>query len=157
MQNGFGIYGGEKMKEILGNNLEQFFFVLDYPKEYGAVCTYKSNRYEVWLMDDEIFDMISDLSEEKFVKFAGEDAWWRSSNGSVLYSLDKGEVTINNQKMIGWIRKPWMKKYQSLSEYLCEFIGASTPQNVVACVMDLAKFNHLSMGELFKKYEPVED
>ena len=89
LQNGFNIQGGEKMKEILGNNLKQFFFVLDYPKEYGAICTYKSNRYEVWLMDDEIFDMISDISEEKFVKFAGEDAWWRSSNGSVLYSLDK--------------------------------------------------------------------
>ena len=64
LQNGFSIYGGEKMKEILGNNLEQFFFVLDYPKEYVAICTYKSNRYEVWLMDDEIFDMISDMSEE---------------------------------------------------------------------------------------------
>ena len=151
------------MKEILGNNLEKFFFVLDYPKEYVAICIYKSNRYEVWLMDDEIFDMIADMSEEKFVKFAGEDAWWRSSNGSVLYSLDKGEVTINNQKMIGWIRKPWNEEiskdinYQSLSEYLCEFIGASMPRNVVACAMDLAKFNHLTMGELFKKYEPVED
>lgn len=151
------------MKEILGNNLKQFFFVLDYPKEYGAICTYKSNRYEVWLMDDEIFDMIADMSEEKFMKIAGEDAWWRSSNGSVLYSLDKGEVTINNQKMIGWIRKPWDEEiskninYQSLLEYLCEFIGASMPHNVVACVMDLAKFNHLTIGELFKKYEPVED
>lgn len=50
-----------------------------------------------------------------------------------------------------------MKKYQSLSEYLCEFIGASTPHNVVSCAMDLAKFNYLTMGELFKKYEPVED
>lgn len=151
------------MKEILGNNLEQFFFVLDYPKEYGAVCTYKSNRYEVWLMDDEIFNMISNMSEEDFVKFAGEDAWWRSSSGSVLYSLDKGEVTINNHKMIGWIRKPWDEeistdiKYSSLTEYLCEFIGASTPHNVVACAMDLAKFNYLIMGGLFKKYEPVED
>ena len=41
------------MKEILGNNLEQFFFVLldllDYQKECGAICTYKSNRYEVWM------------------------------------------------------------------------------------------------------------
>lgn len=86
------------------------------------------------------------------MKFAGEDAWWRSSNGSVLYSLDKGEVTINNQKMIGWIRKPLNEeiskdiKYQSLSEYLCEFIGASTPHNVVACAMDLVKFNYLTMG-----------
>ena len=114
------------MKEILGNNLEQFFFVLDYPKEYGAICTYKSNKYEVWLMDDEIFNMIADISEEEFIKFAGEDAWWRSSNGSVLYSLDKGEITINNQRMIGWIRKPWNEEiskdinYQSLSEYLSE-------------------------------------
>ena len=98
------------MKEILGNNLEQFFFVLldllDYQKECGAICTYKSNRYEVWLMYDETFNRISDMSEEEFVKFAGEDAWWRSSNGSVLYSLDKGEITINHKKMIGWIRKP---------------------------------------------------
>lgn len=150
------------MKEILGNNLKQFFSVLDNPKEYGAICTYKSNRYEVWLMDDEIFDMISDMSEEKFVKFAGEDAWWRSSNGSVLYSLDKGEVTINNQKMIGWIRKPLDEEiskdinYQSLTEYLCEFIVASMPRSVVACAIDLEKFNHLTMGELFEKYEPVE-
>lgn len=151
------------MKEILGNNLKRFFFVLDYPKEYGSICTYKSNRYEVWLMEDEIFDMIADISEEKFVKLASEDAWWRSSNGSVLDLLDEGEVTINNQKMIGWIRKPWGKEiskdinYQSLSEYLCEFIGASMPHNVVACAMDLSKFNHLTMGGLFKKYEPVKD
>ena len=146
------------MKEILGNNLKQFFSVLEYPKEYGAICTYKSNRYEVWLVDDEIFDMIADISEEKFVKFSGEDAWWRSSNGSVLYSLDKGEVTINNQKMIGWIRKPWDEEIsKDITEYLCEFIGASMPHNVVACAMDLSKFNHLTMGGLFKKYEPVED
>lgn len=155
------------MKEILGNNLEQFFFVLldllDYQKECGAVCTYKSNRYEVWLMYDETFNRISDMSEEEFVKFAGEDAWWRSSNGSVLYSLDKGEITINHKKMIGWIRKPGDEEistdieYSSLTEYLCEFIGASTPHNVVACAMDLGKFNHLTMGRLFKKYEPVED
>lgn len=151
------------MKEILGNNLEELFFILNYSKEYVAICTYKSNRYEVWLMDDEIFNMISEMTEEELVKLAGEDAWWRSSNGSVLYSLDKGEITINNQKMIGWIIKPWDEEiskdihYQSLSEYLCEFIGASIPHNVVACAMDLAKFNHLTMGNLFEKYEPMED
>ena len=151
------------MKEILGNNLEQFFFVLDYPKEYGAVCTYKSNRYEVWLMDDEVFDMISDMSNEKFVKLAGEDAWWRSSTGSVLYSLDKGEVLINNRKMIAWIENTGEerisedKEFDSLSEYLCCFVGVSMPRNVVACAMDLAKFNNMTMGQLFSKYEPVED
>lgn len=151
------------MKEILGNYLDEFFFVLDYPKECVVARTYKSKKYEVWSIPDEVFDMISDMSNEKFVKLAGEDAWWRSSTGSVLYSLDKGEVTINNQKMIGWIRKPWDEEiskdinYQSLSEYLCEFVGVSMPRNVVACAMDLAKFNNMTMGQLFSKYEPVED
>lgn len=151
------------MKEILGNYLDEFFFALDYSKECVVARTYKSDRYEVWSMPDEVFDIISDMSNEKFVKLAGEDAWWRSSTGSVLYSLDKGEVTINNQKMIGWIRKPWDEEiskdinYKSLSEYLCEFIGASMPRNVVACAMDLAKFNNMTMGQLFSKYEPVED
>ena len=151
------------MKEILGNNLKQVFFILDNQDEEIPVCTFRNNRYEVWEVPDKLFEDISNMSEEDFEKFAGEDAWWRSSNGSVLYSLDKGEITINNQKMIGWIKKPWNEeistdiKYSSLTEYLCEFIGASTPLNVVACAMDLAKFNHLIMGELFKKYEPVED
>nr|DAZ45249.1 MAG TPA: hypothetical protein [Caudoviricetes sp.] len=151
------------MKEILGNNLKQVFFILDNQDEEIPVCTFRNNRYEVWEVPDKLFEDISNMSEEDFEKFAGEDAWWRSSNGSVLYSLDKGEITINNQKMIGWIKKPWNEeistdiKYSSLTEYLCEFIGASTPLNVVACAMDLAKFNHLIMGGLFKKYEPVED
>lgn len=151
------------MKEILGNNLKQLFFILDNQDEEIPVCTFRNNRYEVWEVPDKLFEDISNMSEEDFVKFAGEDAWWRSSNGSVLYSLDKGEITINNQKMIGWIRKPWDEEiskdinYQSLSEYLCEFIGASMPRSVVACAIDLAKFNHLTIGELFKKYEPVED
>ena len=151
------------MKEILGNNLKQLFFILDNQDEEIPVCTFRNNRYEVWEVPDKLFEDISNMSEEDFEKFAGEDAWWRSSNGSVLYSLDKGEITINNQKMIGWIKKPWDEEiskdinYKSLSEYLCEFIGASTPHNVVAFAKDLVKFNHLSMGELFKKYEPVED
>ena len=151
------------MKEILGNNLEQFFFALDCPKEYVMARTYKSDRYEVWSIPDEVFDIISDMSDEKFVKLAGEDAWWRSSKGSVLHTFDKGEVTINNNKMIAWIentaeeRISEDKEFDSLSEYLCCFVGASMPRNVVACAMDLAKFNNMTMGQLFSKYEPVED
>lgn len=114
-------------------------------------------------MPDEVFDIISDMSNEKFVKLAGEDAWWRSSTGSVLYSLDKGEVLINNRKMIAWIENTGEerisedKEFDSLSEYLCCFVGVSMPCNVVACAMDLAKFNNMTMGQLFSKYEPVED
>lgn len=151
------------MKEILGNNLDEFFFSLDYSKECVVARTYKSDRYEVWSMPDEVFDIISDMSNEKFVKLAGEDAWWRSSTGSVLYSLDNGEVLINNRKMIAWIENTGEerisedKEFDSLSEYLCCFVGVSMPCNVVACAMDLAKFNNMTMGQLFSKYEPVED
>ncbi len=81
------------MKEILGNNLEQFFFVLDYPKEYGVICTYKSNRYGVWLMDDEIFDMISDMSNRKFKKLAGENASWVEWVGNGVERDEYGRVT----------------------------------------------------------------
>lgn len=127
------------------------------------VIVRKSKRYtNTWWSLCNNYEDYLNFAKEMY-QWKGEDAWWRSSNGSVLYSLDKGEVTINNQKMIGWIRKPWDEEiskdinYQSLSEYLCEFIGASMPKNVVACAMDLAKFNHLLMGELFEKYEPVEE
>ena len=32
-------------------------------------------------------------------------------------------------------------------------IGASLPKNVVACAMDLAKYNNMSLGDLFTEYE----
>lgn len=147
------------MKEILGNNLKQLFFILDNQDEEIPVCTFRNNRYEVWEVPDKLFEDISNMSEEDFEKFAGEDAWWRYDMGSVLYAFEIGEITANNQKMIGWIRKPWEEeistdiKYSSLTEYLCEFIGASTPKNVMACVADLAKFNNMKVSELMKKYE----
>ena len=55
--------------------------------------------------------------------------------------------------MIGWNR--WereQKIYSNLSEYLCECVGVSLPKNVCACAMDLAKYNNMSMAELFEKY-----
>ena len=65
------------MKEILGNNLEQFF-----NNAVGGNRTYKGNEYEVWEVPDEVFNTMCNMSEEKFVELAGEDAWWRSANGS---------------------------------------------------------------------------
>ena len=147
------------MKEILGNNLKQLFFTLDNQDEEITVCTFKNNKYEVWEVPDKLFEDISNMSEEDFEKFAGKNAWWRYATGSVLCSLETGEITIHNQKMIGWVRKPWDDEisnnicFESLTEYLCYFIGASMPKNVVACVVDLAKFNNMKVSELMKKYE----
>jgi len=154
------------MKEILGNHLMHFMIAMSDHKEYERhQRTYKGEKYEVWEVSDDLFKDMCDMTEEMFIDLAGEDAWWRSSIGSNLSFLLIGEVKINGQIMQGWIMKPWDDytiykdegmgaiSYETLSEYLCEVIGASQPRNVVACAMDLAKYNNMTMGELFEKYE----
>ena len=150
------------MPEGLGKNLKEFFDKVD-PSYKDAEITYANDRYEVWNISDELFDRMCNMTEEEFVKLSGRvDAWWRSSNGSNLNWHEKGEFIVNNKTMIGWKNKPWQdddkeynnrKNYTDLSEYLCEHIGASLPRNVVACAIDLAKYNNMTLGELFKNYE----
>ena len=86
------------MVEILGNNLKQFFDTIDNPPK-DAEITYAGERYEVWEISDELYKRMCDMSEEEFIKLAGEDA------------------------------------------YVC------------TCAIDLAKYNDMTMGELFEKYE----
>lgn len=140
------------MVEILGNNLKKFFDIVDNPPN-DADITYAGSRYEVWEVSDELYKKMCDMSEEEFIELAGEDAWWRSSTGSVLGVPDT-EFEVNGEYLFGWNR--WereQKNYSDLSEYLCECVGASTGKNVCACAMDLAKYNGMSMAELFQKYE----
>ena len=150
------------MPEVLGKNLKEFFDKVD-PSYKDAEITYANDRYEVWNISDELFERMCNMTEGEFVKLSGrDDAWWRSSNGSNLNWNEKGEFIVNNKTMIGWKNKPWQdddkeynnrKNYTDLSEYLCEHIGASLPRNVVACAIDLAKYNNMTLGELFKNYE----
>lgn len=148
------------MKEILGGSLKRFFDTVDN-KCNDADITYAGNRYEVWEVSDELFDKMCDMSEEEFVEFAGSDAWWRQSDGSVL-GVPGTTVYINGKEMLGWTDGLWddedeedeFEIYAScLTTYLCDVVGASQPKNVCACAMDLAKYNNMSMGELFTKYE----
>lgn len=69
---------------------------------------------------------------------------------------------VNGKRLICWDDDYYLpdeyeeepyKEYKSLTEYLCDGIGASLPKNVVACAMDLAKYNNMSLGELFTEYE----
>ncbi len=151
------------MKEILGNNLEKFFDGIYLPDDQIVGRSYKGKDYEVWSVPEVIFEEMCNMEEEKFVSIAGEDAWWRSSDGSVLWHLQTGGVTINGRNIIAWIENGlasdgstdicFNMKFSSLTEYLCDFIGASLPKNVCACAMDLAKYNNISMGKLFELYE----
>lgn len=150
------------MPEGLGKNLKEFFDKVD-PLYKDAEITYANDRYEVWNISDELFERMCHMTEKEFVKLSGrDDAWWRSADGSNLNWHEKGKFIVNNKTMIGWKNKPWQDddkeydnctNYTDLSEYLCEHVGASLPRNVVACTMDLAKYNDMTLGELFKNYE----
>ena len=83
------------MIEILGGNLKKFFDIVDNPPK-DADITYAGERYEVWKISDELHKKMCDMSEEKFVEMAGEDAWWRSSTGSVLGVPDT-EFNVNGE------------------------------------------------------------
>ena len=44
-------------------------------------------------------------------------------------------------------------KYETLTEYMCDEIGASMESNVCALAVDLARANGLTMSRLFELYE----
>lgn len=144
------------MKEILGNNLKQFFDI-----EVSGKCTYYGYRYEVWEVSDEVFDAMCDMTEERFEELAGKNAWWRSAEGSNLGYPDTN-VYINGYELLGWSGRYYGDIDEddefeictrSLSDYFSDVIGASQPRNVCALAVDLAKYNNMTMGELFSKCE----
>lgn len=107
-------------------------------------------------VSDDLFTKMCNMSEEEFFGIAGEDAWWRSSTGSIIGVPDT-EFDVNGNNLVAWDSPIYESKkdnkYENLSDYLCNCIGASQPRNVCACAMDLAKYNDITMGELFEKYE----
>ena len=143
------------MKEILGKNLKKFFDTIDNPPN-DAEITYAGDKYEVWKVSDELFEKMCNMTEEKFIGIAGEDAWCRQSYGSNLGYPD-AEFEVNGKNLTGWDSPIYDSKignkYENLSDYLCNCIGVSQPRNVCACAMDLAKYNDMTMSELFEKYE----
>lgn len=166
------------MIEILGGNLEKFF-----NKDIIGKCTYKGNIYEVWEISDETFNIMRDMSEAKFIELAGEDAFWRSSlgsnqgspdakytiNGKEIFAWDgcyrfnfyKDNCIDCEDRMDGMCEALDTdidvcykeRKYNTLLDYLCNEMGASQPRNVCALAVDLAKYNNITIGELFTKYE----
>ena len=143
------------MVEILGNNLLNFFETIEVLNEGVITRSYKGKDYEVWSVYDSMFDRMSKISDEHFEILAGEDAWWRWSSGSSLGAPYETNI-VNGHKLISWSKAYFnceatrrSIRYESLSSYLCDCVGASQPRNVCALAVTLAKYNK----ELFSKYE----
>lgn len=140
--------------EILGNNLKRFFDTLD--KAYESEVMYSGKEYEVWDITEDQYKIMCAMTEEGFASIAGDDSWWRSSQGTIL-GIPDTEFKVNGEYLLGWNSPLYGDKsdqeYANLAEYLCECIGVSVPKNVCACCMDLAKYNDMTMAELFQKYQ----
>ena len=150
------------MLEVLGKNLKKFFDNVD--QNYtDAEIVYANDRYEVWLVTDKLFDRMCNMTEKEFRELSNrDDAWMRSSDGCNLNWRKKGDFTVNNKAMTGWKNKSWQdddkgynncQTYSDLSEYLSQHVGVTEPRHICACAVDLAKYNDMTLGELFKNYE----
>ena len=142
------------MKEILawGNCLPEFYRLNINPKEawhgYGWKKNDEMNVYE--LTEDEFEILCNDEDNE----YTWQKACWRYSEGSVLGSPDNKRFSISNHWLYGWVKEDgYTNKYKHLLEYLCNEVGASMEKNVVSCAVDLARYNGLSLAELFNKYQ----
>lgn len=141
--------------EILGYELDKFFHSVSSTQE-SARITYSGDEYQVWEVPETLFNYMCDMSEEEFVKSAGDEAWWRQSDGSVLGTPDT-YFSVHGERLLGWDSPIYGSKlghrYENLSDYLCNCIGVSTPKNVCACATDLAKYNNMTIAELFENYQ----
>lgn len=110
-------------------------------------------------MSDDDYVIMCNISEEKFAELCPEGIW-RISECSNM-GIPDTIIHIKGNKMLGWAGDPWEEdeddEYEiyasSLTNYLYDVIGASQPRNVCALAVDLAKYNNMTMGELFTKYK----
>lgn len=149
------------MKEILGAELDKAFEELNI----NAKKTYEAKKlhykyqevYQVWELSDEDFEKICDLTEEDWKDDWG---WWRSAEGSNMCN-PLSRFNINHHYLKAWDSDNRLesvdyychRKYEYLTQYMCDEIGASTGKNICALAVDLARINGITMGELFRKYQ----
>lgn len=51
-----------------------------------------------------------------------------------------------------WEKWNYPRDYSNIYDYMCEELGASTEKNTTAIIMDLAKYNNITVAELLNKY-----
>ncbi|MEE1302330.1 MAG: hypothetical protein UHD64_06050 [Bacteroidales bacterium] len=170
------------MKEIIGENLRKFFEnakiqgLITYSGHIGYWP-----HFEVWEVQERDYERMCDMTDEEFEQIASKDSWWRSAEGSNMGTVNE-EFIINGMPLMAWrdedrvsdyedewndmdeeeqseyenfedfLNKWFPKEHPHLLEYFCNELGASTGRNICALATDLAKYNNITMAELFKRY-----
>lgn len=66
--------------------------------------------------------------------------------------VQHGDETDADGNLERYIADLHTTEYKTLLEYFCAELGASTERNVCALAVDLARYNNMTMAELFRKY-----
>ena len=170
------------MREIIGENLRKFFknAKIQGLITYSGHIGYWSH-FEVWEIQERDYERMCNMTEEEFEQLASKNSWWRCAEGSNMGEVNE-EFVINGLPIVAWrdeyrisdYKDEWnvmdedeqseyenfegflntwlIKEYPHLLEYFCHELGASTERNICALATDLAKYNNITMAELFKKY-----
>lgn len=118
----------------------------------------KDEEMRVYYIARDEFDILCDDkdSENNWI-----DSCWRYAEGSTLGNLNSNKIINGKElKCFNSIRILYEDdqeiediEYDHLLDYLCSCLGVSTESNICAVSVDLARYNHMSMAELFEKYQ----
>lgn len=167
--------------EILGDKMHKVFkeHGIDYKKTYSKRCNPKKDydpHYEVYEISQNDMRKLDGIFEMP------DWSWWRWCKGSNMGTPFEF-FSINGKDIIAWagtrreqLRDLWddepgeekaayhysyreyendimPRKYDTLTEYMGEELGASTEKNVCALAVDLARANGMTVAKLFEVYE----
>ena len=169
------------MTEIIGENMKNIWIILGFdPKETfsGSIGGWKN--FKVWELTDAQFNSLCEITEEQFERWSEEGAWWRHSEGSIL-GVPDFLFRINRDFLMAWevldrsdLYEEWKTlskrekrryyddedyaelnrphSYKDIMTYLSDEVGVSTETNICALIADLAKYNKMSIAELFRRF-----
>jgi hypothetical protein len=150
------------MKEILvwGNPEKEFERLGVQPKlTWQGYGWDKDEEMRVYEVNEDDFKILCEEDNDEY----WQDAGWRYCEGS-NQGIPQSKAKVNGKDLICWYEpyvdeeddeddEPYYEEFKHLLQYLCDSVGASQPRNVCALVADLAKYNNMTMAELFKEYQ----
>lgn len=122
-----------------------------------ATITYGNEYtdYKVYELTKEDFEKLSNDADERDT----EDGFWQHGGWRWAEGSNMGDPndtkTVGGERLVCWDRnREWKEdEYRDLLTYLCNEMGCSAFRNVCALAKELAKWNNMTMAELFDKYQ----
>lgn len=166
------------MKEILGKNLQCFFD----NKQLEGRKTYAGKEFEVWEIPNETYEIMCGMTDDEWYNLYPTSEWafakgsnmgtpnvdyiingqhiiawdgetrinWRNDECEDCSDYLEGRCNANEEDVLACCRE---RKYNSITQYLEDEISVGLLRNVCALATDLAKYNNMTLGELFTKFE----